>query len=75
MDWKYLLTSFDGRINRAKFWAGVVMMIIINIVANLLDMMLGLDIARFRLRHHQHRCRSRIDLFRARHLRQALARP
>ena len=23
MDWKYLLTSFDGRINRAKFWACV----------------------------------------------------
>ena len=23
MDWKWLLTSFDGRINRAKFWAGV----------------------------------------------------
>ena len=23
MDWKYLFTSFDGRINRAKFWAGV----------------------------------------------------
>ena len=21
MDWKYLLTSYDGRINRAKFWA------------------------------------------------------
>lgn len=45
MDWKYLLTSFDGRINRAKFWAGVVVMIIVNIIANLLDMMLGLDIA------------------------------
>lgn len=45
MDWKYLLTSFDGRINRAKFWAGVVMMVIINIIANLLDMMLGLDVA------------------------------
>ena len=23
MDWKYLLTSFDGRINRAKFWAAI----------------------------------------------------
>lgn len=44
MDWKYLLTSFDGRINRAKFWAGVAVMIVISIIANLLDMMLGLDI-------------------------------
>ena len=44
MDWKYLLTSFDGRINRAKFWAGIGVMIAVSIVAKLLDMMLGLDI-------------------------------
>ena len=32
MDFKYLFTSFDGRINRAKYWAGVVILAIINIV-------------------------------------------
>ncbi|TIO90373.1 MAG: DUF805 domain-containing protein, partial [Mesorhizobium sp.] len=31
MDWKYLLTSFDGRINRAKFWAGIGIFIVIAI--------------------------------------------
>jgi uncharacterized membrane protein YhaH (DUF805 family) len=45
MDWKYLLTSFDGRINRAKFWAGVGVMIAVSIVATLLDSILGLKIA------------------------------
>lgn len=44
MDWKYLLTSFDGRINRAKFWAGIGMMIAVSIVASLLDMVLGLRV-------------------------------
>ena len=42
MDWKYLLTSFDGRINRAKFWAGIGMLIAIGIVAEIIDMALGL---------------------------------
>ncbi len=32
MDFKYLFTSFDGRINRAKYWAGVVILAIISIV-------------------------------------------
>ncbi len=32
MDFKYLYTSFDGRINRAKYWAGVVILAIISIV-------------------------------------------
>ena len=32
MDFKYLYTSFDGRINRAKCWAGIVILVIINIV-------------------------------------------
>ena len=32
MDFKYLFTSFDGRINRAKYWAGIVILGIINIV-------------------------------------------
>ncbi|TIV62628.1 MAG: DUF805 domain-containing protein, partial [Mesorhizobium sp.] len=41
MDWKYLLTSFDGRINRAKFWAGIGIFIAIAIVAFILDSILG----------------------------------
>jgi uncharacterized membrane protein YhaH (DUF805 family) len=32
MDFQYLFTSFDGRINRAKYWAGVVILAIISIV-------------------------------------------
>ncbi|RVC62315.1 DUF805 domain-containing protein [Mesorhizobium sp. M4B.F.Ca.ET.088.02.2.1] len=41
MDWKYLLTSFEGRINRAKFWAGIGIFIAIGIVAFILDSILG----------------------------------
>ena len=32
MDLQYVFTSFDGRINRAKWWAGVVILAVINIV-------------------------------------------
>jgi uncharacterized membrane protein YhaH (DUF805 family) len=32
MDFQYLFTSFDGRINRAKYWAGVVILAIVSIV-------------------------------------------
>ena len=32
MDFQYLFTSFDGRINRAKYWAGIVILAIISIV-------------------------------------------
>lgn len=41
MDWKYLFTSIDGRINRAKFWAGTAVLIVAQIVAHLLDSLLG----------------------------------
>jgi uncharacterized membrane protein YhaH (DUF805 family) len=34
MDWGYLYTSFEGRINRAKFWAGIVVLIVINLIIN-----------------------------------------
>lgn len=44
MDWKYLLTSFEGRINRAKFWAGVGVLFAAGILANLIDLMLGIRI-------------------------------
>lgn len=32
IDWKHLLFEFDGRINRAKFWAGLVAAWVIGIV-------------------------------------------
>jgi uncharacterized membrane protein YhaH (DUF805 family) len=32
LDFQYLFTSFDGRINRAKYWAGVIILAIISIV-------------------------------------------
>lgn len=41
MDWKYLLTSFDGRINRAKFWAAIAVFIGAAIVASIIDALLG----------------------------------
>jgi len=44
MDWKYLFTSFDGRINRGKFWAGVGVLIATAIVAQILDNVLGITI-------------------------------
>ena len=44
MDWKYLLTSFEGRINRAKFWAGVGVLFAVSVLANLIDLMLGIRI-------------------------------
>ena len=44
MDWKYLLTSFDGRINRAKFWAGVGVLIAVSIVASIIDSILGIHL-------------------------------
>ena len=45
MDWGYLMTSFEGRINRAKFWAGIGVLVAIGIVAVLIDSVLGTRIA------------------------------
>jgi uncharacterized membrane protein YhaH (DUF805 family) len=42
MDWKYLLTSFSGRINRAKFWAGVGVLWVVTIVAQIIDAVTGM---------------------------------
>ncbi len=36
MDWRWLLTSFDGRINRGKFWAGVALLIAAQIASYML---------------------------------------
>lgn len=41
MDWKYLFTSIEGRINRAKFWAGIGALVVVGIVALLIDMLIG----------------------------------
>ncbi len=41
MDWKYLLTSFDGRINRAKFWAAIGVFIALGVIGLILDSVLG----------------------------------
>lgn len=40
-DWKYLFTSFDGRINREPFWAGVLVLIGANIVLAIIGGILG----------------------------------
>jgi uncharacterized membrane protein YhaH (DUF805 family) len=32
LNFKYLFTSFDGRINRAKWWAGIILILIVSIV-------------------------------------------
>jgi uncharacterized membrane protein YhaH (DUF805 family) len=32
MDLQYLFTSFDGRINRAKWWAGMVILFLVSVV-------------------------------------------
>lgn len=37
MNWKHILTSFEGRINRGKFWAGVGILWVISLV------MIGID--------------------------------
>jgi uncharacterized membrane protein YhaH (DUF805 family) len=45
MDWKYLLTSYEGRINRAKFWAGVGILFVGAIVATIVDNVIGTTVA------------------------------
>jgi len=37
MDWAYLFTSFEGRINRAKWWAGIAVLLVIGMVALAID--------------------------------------
>lgn len=40
-DWQYLFTSFEGRINRAPFWAGVIVLIVANIALAIVGNILG----------------------------------
>lgn len=41
MDWRHLFTSFQGRINRAKFWVGTGILLAASIAASALDNLLG----------------------------------
>lgn len=41
MNWNYLLTSYDGRINRAKFWAGIGIFLVGAVVAIIIDNVIG----------------------------------
>ncbi len=41
MDWKYLFTSFDGRIGRQQWWMGIIVLFVVGIIATVLDMILG----------------------------------
>jgi len=36
IDWVWLFTSFEGRINRGKFWAGVVVILVVEVILILL---------------------------------------
>lgn len=47
MDWKHLLTSFNGRINRGKFWAAIGVMLVVSIVAQLIDAVTGMTVISF----------------------------
>jgi len=42
MDWKYLYTSFEGRINRQPYWIGGLVLIPVLIVLNLIFFALGI---------------------------------
>lgn len=41
MDWKYLFTSFEGRIGRQSYWMGVLALVAVSVVAGVLDAILG----------------------------------
>jgi uncharacterized membrane protein YhaH (DUF805 family) len=41
MDWNNLLTSFEGRIGRGKFWTGVIAIAIVAIIVQLLLLKIG----------------------------------
>ncbi len=41
MDWKYLFTSFEGRIGRQAYWMGILAMTAFAFIAGLLEAILG----------------------------------
>ena len=49
MDWKYLFTSWRGRINRAKLWAGIGILVAISVAAGILDRVFGTQIGEYRI--------------------------
>ncbi len=42
IDWQHLLFQFDGRINRAKFWIGVVAIWVVELIALLILRAVGM---------------------------------
>jgi uncharacterized membrane protein YhaH (DUF805 family) len=44
MNWKYLYTSFEGRITRSNFWVGVLVLIGVSIVLNIIDAVAGTQV-------------------------------
>jgi uncharacterized membrane protein YhaH (DUF805 family) len=46
MDYKYLFTSFEGRIPRKSFWIGVVILVAVGIVLTIIDLLAGTYSAR-----------------------------
>ena len=43
MDWKYLLTSFEGRINRKPFWLGAIAFgIVVSILTTIVESLFGI---------------------------------
>ncbi|MEZ5174852.1 MAG: DUF805 domain-containing protein [Acidimicrobiia bacterium] len=45
IDWQHLLFRFDGRINRAKFWIGVVVLWVVELVVLLILRSAGIGFA------------------------------
>jgi uncharacterized membrane protein YhaH (DUF805 family) len=41
MDWKYLFTSFEGRIGRQQMWMGIIVLVVASLIATVLDMLFG----------------------------------
>ena len=41
MDWKYLLTSFEGRIGRQQMWMGIIVLMVVSLIATVLDILFG----------------------------------
>ena len=41
MNWSYLFTSMQGRINRKPFWMGIIVFVVISLIATILDALLN----------------------------------
>ena len=41
MDWRYLLTSFEGRIGRQQMWMGIIVLMVVSLIATVLDILFG----------------------------------